>query len=166
MAVLKSYQELIKRTMPSQEPEEHSKCFHHRSTTLGLQIPDNNSPSWPASHLQGIDSTYNCSMWDTSHCFQKRERGQRPVHGSCLSRSKSNSSWRRFFLPWQTLGNTNDLVTQTGIPSYFLLHFVVASCFSKGYNFSESSNSRPKNYTHSRSRSKQIKNKILLTSQT
>lgn len=37
--------------MPSEEPEEHSKGHQHRNAAPGLQIPDNNSTSWPVSHL-------------------------------------------------------------------------------------------------------------------
>lgn len=82
-AVLKSNQELIKITVPSQEPEEHIKCYHHRSTALGLQIQDN-STSWPRSHLQDMNPTYS-SIQDASHCYQMRERDQRPVHMAAVS---------------------------------------------------------------------------------
>lgn len=93
-----------------------------------------------------------------------KEGDQRPVHGSCLSRSIGNSSWWRF-LPWQTLEDTNDHLTLIQILCDFPLHFVVASFFWNGCNFSGSVNSRPRNYMHSRSKSKQIKNKILFISQ-
>lgn len=163
MEVLKSYQDLTKRTMPSQEPEEHTAVI------TGAQPWDFKSkvtislPGQQAICRISIPSTSaqrrmlsTASRWGTTTKEQWCELSLQVV---------SNSSWWRF-LPWQTWQDINRLLIQIGIFYYFFLHFVAALIFWNGNNFSGSANSRTKNCTHPRSRGKQIKNKILLISQT
>lgn len=158
MEDLNCYQKLIRRTMPSQEPEEHSKCYHHRSTALGLQIQDNNS----TSHLQDINPTHNAG------CFPLL-----PDEG----RGPKTSAWelslqvhkQQFMVKIFTLANIRRYKWSSN-PDRDSFLFSSSFCcsflfFWNGYNSSGSVNSRPRNYMHSRSKSKQIKNKILFISQ-